>query len=65
MYLIHQETSRSLAQIGKELGDRNPATVSHACEKIACEIQASPYLMRKLSDIKEQIQPRTKSKKKR
>ena len=65
MYLIQQETSRSLALIGKELGDRNPATVSHACEKIASEIQASPYLMRKISDIKEQIQPRTKSKKKR
>ncbi|UCD53819.1 MAG: chromosomal replication initiator protein DnaA [Dehalococcoidia bacterium] len=65
MYLIQQETSRSLAQIGKELGDRNPATVSHACEKIASEIQASPYLMRKISDIKEHIQPRTKSKKKR
>ena len=65
MYLIQQETSRSLALIGKELGDRNPATVSHACEKIASELQASPYLMRKISDIKEQIQPRTKSKKKR
>jgi len=65
MYLIQQETNSSLAQIGRELGNRNPATVSHACEKIASESKASPYLMRKISDINEQIHPRTKGKKKR
>ncbi|GAH13522.1 unnamed protein product, partial [marine sediment metagenome] len=65
MYLIQQETNSSLAQIGRELGNRNPATVSHACEKIASESKASPYLMRKISDINEQIHPRTRGRKKR
>ncbi len=65
MYLIQRETGSSLAQVGRELGDRNPATVSHACEKIASELQASPYLMRKLSDIQEHIQPLTQGRKKR
>jgi len=60
MYLIRQETNGSLAQIGKELGNRNPATVSHACEKIASDINASPYLMRKISDIKEKVHHKPK-----
>ena len=63
MYLIRQETNSSLAQIGKELGNRNPATVSHACEKIASDISASPYLMRKISDIKEKVHPKPKGRK--
>jgi len=48
MYLIKQETNHSLAQIGKELGGRNPSTVSHACEKIANDVNASPRLKTKM-----------------
>ncbi|MDD5591171.1 MAG: chromosomal replication initiator protein DnaA [Dehalococcoidales bacterium] len=55
MYLIRHETNCPLAQIGKELGDRNPSTVSHACEKIAAEINLSPYLKRKVAAIRDQI----------
>ena len=55
MYLIRQETSWSLTQIGKELGDRGPATISHACEKIANDINNSPYLRRKISDIQQKV----------
>ncbi|MFC1966197.1 chromosomal replication initiator protein DnaA, partial [Chloroflexota bacterium] len=33
MYLIRQETDCSLAEIGRELGGRSPATVSHAYQK--------------------------------
>ena len=57
MYLIRHETRCPLAQIGKELGNRNPSTVSHACEKIAAEISVSPYLKRKVADIREQALP--------
>jgi chromosomal replication initiator protein len=62
MYLIRQETNSSLTQIGKEVGNRNPATVGHACEKIASDINASPYLMRKIAEIREEIHPKPKSK---
>jgi len=55
MYLIRQEANWSLTQIGKELGDRSPATVSHAYEKIANDINNSPYLRRKISDIQQKI----------
>ncbi len=60
MYLIRQETSWSLTQIGKELGGRGPATVSHAYEKITNDINNSPYLKRKISDIQQKIYSKQK-----
>jgi len=60
MYLIRQEASWSLTQIGKELGGRGPATVSHAYEKIANDINNSPYLRRKISDIQKKIYSKQK-----
>ena len=65
MYLIKEETHSSLAKIGHELGNRNPATVSHACDKIASEIDASPYLMHKISDIRVRIHPQPPRRNKR
>ncbi len=53
MYLIRQETSCSLNQIGNELGGRDHSTVIHACEKIVSEINASPHLRRKITDIQQ------------
>jgi chromosomal replication initiator protein len=58
MYLIKQETDCSLAQIGRELGGRNPSTVSHACEKITNDVNASPRLKRKIFDIQQKIYPK-------
>ena len=55
MYLIKQETNYSLAQIGQELGKREPITVSHACKKIANNINADPDLRNKLSEIQQRI----------
>jgi chromosomal replication initiator protein len=55
IYLMYEALSCSLSQIGKEVGGRNPSTVRHACEKIAAELNASPYLKRKVSDIQEHI----------
>jgi len=60
MYLIKQETNCSLIQIGRELGGRNPSTVSHACEKIANDVNASPHLRRKILDIQQKIYPKQK-----
>jgi len=60
MYLIQQEASWSLTQIGKELGGRGPATVSHAYEKIANDINNSPYLKRKILDIQQKIYSKQK-----
>jgi chromosomal replication initiator protein len=58
MYLLRQEESYSLADIGKELGGRNPSTVSHACEKVASTIGSSSYLRRKVQDIHDLITSR-------
>jgi len=60
MYLIRRTTNSSLAQIGQVLGGKNPSTVSHACEKLASDIDASPYLRRKILDIERKIYPRRK-----
>jgi chromosomal replication initiator protein len=55
MYLIRQETDCSLSAIGKELGGRTPATVSHAYQKIADDINNDPALRRKVFDIQQEI----------
>lgn len=53
MYLIRQETDCSLAETGRELGGRTPATVSHAYQKIAVDINNNPTLRRKIFDIQQ------------
>ncbi len=60
MYLIRQATKASLVETGQALGGKNPSTVSHACEKIASDIDASSYLRRKILDIEHKIYPRRK-----
>ncbi len=57
MYLLRQETNYSLAQIGQELGDRDASAVTNACRKIAADIDNSPYLRRKITDIQQKISP--------
>ena len=61
MYLIREETNRSLAQIGLELGGKDHATVSHAYEKIASSIESSPYLRRLIHDIRQEIHSNPKN----
>ncbi len=53
MYLIRQELNCPLAQIGKELGGREPITVSSACKKIASTINSDAYLRQKIVDIQQ------------
>jgi chromosomal replication initiator protein len=55
MYLIREETNSSLAQIGRELGGREPITVSSACKKIANTINNNAYLRQKILDIQQNL----------
>ena len=57
MYLIRQETNCSLAQIGRQLGDRDAAAVTSACKLIAANLATSPYLKRKIRDIQRTLNP--------
>ncbi len=61
MYLIKEANNCSLTQIGKELGDREPITVSQACRKISSEIVSNPNLSKKISTIQQEISLKTKS----
>jgi chromosomal replication initiator protein len=54
-YLLRQETNCSLAEVGRELGGRSPATITHAYQKIANDIHNSPSLRRKVFDIQQKI----------
>ncbi|MBN1367282.1 MAG: chromosomal replication initiator protein DnaA [Dehalococcoidales bacterium] len=55
MYVMKQEMNCSLAQIGKELGGRNPATITHGCQKIAGDLTSNAYLQERLNDIQGKI----------
>jgi chromosomal replication initiator protein len=57
MYLVKQNNSCTLVDIGRELGGRSPATVSHACEKISRDIENSALLRRKVAEIKRGLSP--------
>ena len=50
MYLLRQETNCSVAQVGQELGGRDPSAVTNACKRIATDINANHYLRRKILD---------------
>ncbi len=58
MYLIRQETNYSLDQIGQALGNRDAAAVTNACKKVSTDINASPFLKRKLRDIQHHMRPK-------
>ncbi len=60
MYFLRQQNSCSLAEVGIALGGRNPSTVSHACQKVAFDIEASPLLRRKVRQIQKTISLRLK-----
>jgi chromosomal replication initiator protein len=57
MYLMRQETNFSLAQIGRVLGNRDAASVTAACRQISSNIEESPYLKRKVRDIRHHLRP--------
>lgn len=61
MYLIREETEYSLGQIGRELGGREPITVSQAHKKIAGIISTDLDFRQRVLDIQELVYQRQKS----
>ncbi len=55
MYVMKSQKLWSLGEIGKLVGDRTAATVSHACDKISQEVEYNPLLKRKLIDIESRL----------
>jgi chromosomal replication initiator protein len=55
MYLIRQETTVSLLEIGQLFGGRDHSTVLHACEKIDRAVNINPILRREIVAIREQL----------
>jgi chromosomal replication initiator protein len=52
MYLVREETSVSLENIGRVLGGRDHTTVMHGCEKIADEMQKDHQLRNDIVSIR-------------
>lgn len=55
MYLLREETSASLPQIGELLGGRDHTTVMYSVEKIAQEVEQDDQRRRELLAIKERL----------
>ncbi|MCC6944340.1 MAG: chromosomal replication initiator protein DnaA [Thermomicrobiales bacterium] len=56
MYMIREETSASLADIGRALGGRDHTTVMHGIEKIESQLQEDSGLRSQLLSIREALQ---------
>jgi len=57
IYLMRKGYNCSLAEIGKELGGRNHATILHGYGKIANELSINPTLSNQIEEIKEKLNP--------
>jgi chromosomal replication initiator protein len=55
MFILKQYGGCSLAAAGTALGGRNASTVSHACDKIARDIEASNELRVRIEDIQRKL----------
>ena len=55
MYLMRQESNYSFAEIGKELGRRNHATILYGCQKITKEMTTNPQLQQQVLDIQQKL----------
>ena len=58
MYLIREETSSSLAEIGRLLGGRDHSTILHGYEKIATQIDLDSRLRNYILEIRESLYPK-------
>jgi chromosomal replication initiator protein len=55
MYLLREEASISLPQIGEALGGRDHTTVLYACEKVSDMIERDDRLRRQVIQVREQL----------
>jgi chromosomal replication initiator protein len=60
MYLIREETSASLPQIGDFLGGRDHTTVMYGCGKIATRLETDEALRRQLMAVRERLYGQTR-----
>ena len=56
MYLMRQETTASLLQIGAELGGRDHTTIMHGWEKVHTEIANNDRVRREIAAVLESLQ---------
>ena len=56
MYLMRQETTASLLQIGAELGGRDHTTIMHGWEKVQTEIANNDRVRREIAAVLESVQ---------
>jgi chromosomal replication initiator protein len=59
MYLLRDETTKSLPQIGRSLGGRDHTTVLYGCRKIAESLETDEKLRRHVAAIRERIYQRS------
>ena len=57
-YLLREETERSLADVGKLLGERGHSTMLRAHDKIAYEINVNPELRHQIAEIRATLEHR-------
>ena len=55
MYVLKQQGGQSLSDIGRLVGGRGASTVSHACDKVNRDIEASPVLRRQIDGIRQKL----------
>jgi chromosomal replication initiator protein len=55
MYIMRARTNHSLAEIGRELGNRNHATILHGCNKFGLEMSSNPKIERAVARINAQL----------
>ncbi len=55
MYLLREETGRSLPQIGALLGGRDHTTVLHGCERVAQLIEEDPDFRREFLALRQRL----------
>ena len=55
MYLLRTETSCSFSEIGRQLGNRNHATILHGYNRISVELTQNPKLSKQIARIRERL----------
>jgi chromosomal replication initiator protein len=58
IYLAREATDTSLQGIGDAFGDRNHATVLHACKRVAKRVESDSQASAELAELKRAIDPR-------
>lgn len=55
MYVMREETSASLPQVGQALGGRDHTTIMHGCEKVANDLDSDAELSRAVSELRSRL----------